>query len=65
MMESALRYKEAIARKAKERQGEGGGDKVSKEAKSGFGQMTKSGKEPINTRAEIAKIAGKRFPQIF
>ena len=56
--EVALKYKEVIARKAKERQQAAGGDKVSESAKSGFGHLTKSGENSINTRTEIAKIAG-------
>jgi hypothetical protein len=53
----ALRYKDIIAARARKRQSEAGGDKISGKA-SAFGQMTKSGQDPINTRAELAKISG-------
>lgn len=56
--EIALRYKDVIAKRAKERQAAAGGDRKSENAKIGSGQMTTSDSDTGRTRTEIAKIAG-------
>lgn len=53
--EIALRYKEVVARRAKERQAEYHGNQ---HEKVDFGPNDQKSTGPINTRAEIAKIAG-------
>ena len=54
--EIALRYKAVIARKAKENQSEGG--KVGASKTNGVWSNDQKPTDPVNTREEIAKIAG-------